>query len=73
MIADSFPKGSAAEQAAMNAEHKSAKAFCDNPPPPTGDKYTDLLNTINYHKQCADMKEQWDKNWPHPNSRGKTC
>lgn len=54
----------------MGFEHKAAKLFCDNPPTPTGDKCTDLLNMIHYHKQCVDMKEQWDNNWPHPEFPG---
>ena len=70
MIADSFPKRTPAEKAAMDAEHKAYKAICDKPPLPTGDKCTDLLNRINYHRQCANLKEQWDKNWAHPDFPG---
>lgn len=46
-------------------ERRKYKDFCDNPPRPTGDKCTDLKNKINYQRQCADLKERWDKSWPN--------
>jgi len=53
------------DAAKRDAEHRAYKDYCQNPPPPTGDKCTDLQNRINYHLQRANMMEQWDVNWPH--------
>jgi hypothetical protein len=65
-----FPKRTPEEKAAMDAEHKAYDAVCNHPPGETEDKCTNLLNRINYQRQCANLKEKWDKNWAHPDFPG---
>ncbi|TAN65985.1 MAG: hypothetical protein EPN17_15155 [Methylobacter sp.] len=61
MIADSL-----SDKVRRNQEHQAYKDFADQGYSKTGDPCKDLRNKIDHHEQLYDMKEQWDKNWPHP-------
>ena len=44
-------------------EYRKYKQFCNNPPPETGERCTDLLNRAEYLFRCAKMKDDWDGKW----------
>ena len=44
-------------------EHKRYKDFCNNKPPKTGDRCTDLKNELDWLKQCRDLRQNWDDKW----------
>ena len=51
---------SVGDEFAKQSEYLRYKNYCNNPPPPTGDRCKDLKNNIEFHKTCADMRENWD-------------
>jgi RHS repeat-associated protein len=44
-------------------QYRKYKQFCNNPPPDTGERCTDLLNRAEYLFKCAKMKDDWDNEW----------
>ena len=57
------PTRTAADEAQADLEHAQYHNYCDNPPPPTGDRCQDMKNMIGYLKQCRDMRQAWDDKW----------
>ena len=55
---------------AKQSEYLRYKNYCNNPPPPTGDRCKDLKNNIEFYKTCADVRENWDNKF-FPNKHEK--
>ncbi|MCD9461372.1 hypothetical protein LU351_20435 [Marinibactrum halimedae] len=42
------------------SEYLRYKDFCNNPPPPTGERCKDMRERIKWMQQCRNMRQQWD-------------
>gem|GEM_PF-4416380 len=51
------------ESTSKEQEYAQYKKHCNSPPPPTGDRCQDLKNMIEYHKRCADSRQDWDNKY----------